>query len=271
MPAPNLADHPRPLFIAGVGASAGGLDALLRLVAALPDNKHLAVVIAQHVSPTHESKMVELLSRNSRWPVVTAEDQQSIQSKHVYVTPPGCEITIAGGEIQLDQEQRTVHAVPSVDRFLTSLAEDQQTNAIAIILSGTGQDGAKGVSAIRTHGGYVIVQSPDEAQYPGMPESAIQTGYASEIISVDMMGEQLDKYANQTPPSEDAPHETGLQRVFRLVTEKRVPISQSTNHLPSSAELTSGWKRFRCAPRTLITSMFGQTRTRKFLCSSRPC
>ena len=220
MPAPNLADHPRPLFIAGVGASAGGLDALLKLVAVLPDNEHLAVVIAQHVSPTHESKMVELLSRNSRWPVVTAEDQQSIQSKHVYVTPPSCEITIVGGVIQLDQEQRTVHAVPSIDRFLVSLAEDQQTNAIAIILSGTGQDGAKGVSAIRAHGGYVIVQSPDEAQYSGMPESAIQTGYASETISVDMMGEQLDRWVNQTPPSEDVPHETGLQRVFRLVTEK---------------------------------------------------
>lgn len=145
---PNLSDDYHPLFIVGVGASAGGLNALIKLAATLPDNERLALVVAQHVSPTHESKMVDLLSRNARWPVVTAEDQQPIQGKHVYVTPPNCEITINGGVIELRKEQRTAHAVPSVDRFLTSLAKDQQEYAIAVILSGTGKDGAEGVSVI---------------------------------------------------------------------------------------------------------------------------
>ncbi len=220
MLSPNLSDRPHPLFIAGVGASAGGLDALLRLVAALPDDEHLAMIIAQHASPTHESKMVELLSRHSRWPVVAAEDQQSVQGKHVYVTPPGYEITVSQGAIRLNQEQRTVHAVPSVDRFLTSLAEDQQANAIAIILSGTGQDGAQGVSAIQSHTGYVIVQLPAEAQYPSMPKSAIRTGCASEIVSVDDIGHHLKEYVNQVLSGESASQETGLQQMFRLVTEK---------------------------------------------------
>ncbi|MGB3777153.1 MAG: CheR family methyltransferase [Tunicatimonas sp.] len=220
MLSPNLSDRPHPLFIAGVGASAGGLDALLRLVAALPDDEHLAMIIAQHASPTHESKMVELLSRHSRWPVVAAEDQQSVQGKHVYVTPPGYEITVSRGAIRLNQEQRTVHAVPSVDRFLTSLAEDQQANAIAIILSGTGQDGAQGVSAIQSHTGYVIVQLPAEAQYPSMPKSAIRTGCASEIVSVDDIGHHLKEYVNQVLSGESASQETGLQQMFRLVTEK---------------------------------------------------
>ncbi len=217
---PDHSDDYYPLFIAGVGASAGGLDALLKLAATLPDNEQLALVVAQHVSPTHESKMVELLSRNARWPVVTAEDQQPIQRKHVYVTPPNCEITINQGVIELKREKRTAHAVPSVDRFLTSLAKDQQEQAIAIILSGTGKDGAEGVSAVQAHGGYVIAQLPQEAQHPGMPESAIKTGYVDEVLPVNEIGERLLIYVNKPAAAKDEPYEGSFQGVLRLMTEK---------------------------------------------------
>ncbi len=217
---PNLSDDYHPLFIVGVGASAGGLNALIKLAATLPDNERLALVVAQHVSPTHESKMVDLLSRNARWPVVTAEDQQPIQGKHVYVTPPNCEITINGGVIELRKEQRTAHAVPSVDRFLTSLAKDQQEYAIAVILSGTGKDGAEGVSVIREYGGYVIAQLPKEAQHPGMPRSAIETNYVNEILPVNDIGEHLHAYAIKPPADRNEPYETSLQGILRLMTEK---------------------------------------------------
>ena len=208
------------LFIVGVGASAGGLDALSNLMATLPDNKRLAVIIAQHVSPDHESKMVGLLSRRAHWPVVVAEDQQRIRGQHVYVTPPNCEITMAKGCIVLSKHQRTVHAVPSVDRFLTSLAEDQKQQAVAIILSGTGKDGAQGVADVQEQGGYVIAQQPTEAQHGGMPEAAIQTGQVNAVLGVREMGERLNELVNHPQTAHEYASETSLQGIFRLITSR---------------------------------------------------
>ncbi len=189
-------------------------------MATLPDNDHLAVVVVQHVSPDHESKMVELLSRRSRWPVVAAEDQQAFQGRHVYVTPPNCEITVAEGSIVLSEQQRKGRAVPSIDNFLTSLAADRQQQAIAIILSGTGKDGAQGVADIQEHGGYVMVQQPDEAQHSGMPESAIQTGQVNVVLAVREMGERLDEIVSHPHRTSRLTSETSLQGIFRLMTDR---------------------------------------------------
>ena len=216
----NRIDQQRSLFIVGVGASAGGLDALSNLMATLPDNERLAVIIAQHVSPDHESKMVGLLGRHARWPVVVAEDQQRIRGEHVYVTPPNCEITVVEGCIVLSKLQRTVHAVPSVDRFLTSLAEDQKQQAIAIILSGTGKDGAQGVTDVQEQGGYVIAQQPTEAQHAGMPESAIQTGQVNAVLGVCEMGERLNEVVSHPQVAREHASETSLQGIFRLMTSR---------------------------------------------------
>jgi two-component system CheB/CheR fusion protein len=219
MSTPTPSDS-QPLFIVGVGASAGGLDALSNLVATLPDNEQLALVVAQHVSPDHKSKMVKLLNREARWPVVEAEDQQYVEGKHVYVTPPNREITLRKGTICLGQEQRTVHAVPSVDRFFRSLASDQREHAIAVVLSGTGQDGTAGIADIQAHGGYVIAQSPDEAQYPGMPESAIRTGHVNETSVSSQIGDRLNSYLQQPSTRQPATQETSLQAVLRLLTQE---------------------------------------------------
>ncbi len=220
MPDQPTNESENALFIVGVGASAGGLDALANLVATLPDNERLAVVVVQHVSPDHESKMVGLLSRHARWPVVVAEDQQPIQGMHVYVTPPNREITVVNGYIVLSQQQRTVHAVPSVDRFLTSLAEDRKQQAIAIILSGTGKDGSQGVADIQEHGGYVIAQQPTEAQHKGMPESAIQTGQVNTVLEVREMGARLNERVNNPQVATGHASETSLQGIFRLMTSR---------------------------------------------------
>ena len=210
-----------PLFIVGVGASAGGLDALIKFVAVLPDDVHLAVIIAQHVSPDHKSKMVELLARHTSWPVVVAEDQAEVYGRLVYVTPPDCEITIAQRKITLAKKRRTVRAVPSIDGFLTSLAEDQQTQAIAVILSGTGQDGTQGIAAIQSHGGYVLAQQPEEAQHRDMPDAAILSGHVNEVVSVDQIGDQLVGYVkNQRRDELKGSPETSLQGILRLLTNK---------------------------------------------------
>ncbi len=210
------------LFIVGVGASAGGLDALSKLVATLPVNKvEMAVVVAQHVSPDHKSKMVELLNRDTRWPVVTAEDKLPILARHVYITPPDCEITIVKGTIILEKQHRTFHAVPSVNQFLSSLAKDQRDRAVGIILSGTGEDGVRGIADIQAHGGHVLVQQPEEAQHRGMPDAAIQSGQVNAILSVDLMGERLAQYIdNYRLNGSKALRETSLQGIFRLMTNK---------------------------------------------------
>ena len=209
------------LFIIGIGASAGGLDALTNFMAVLPDDPRLAVVIAQHVSPDHKSKMVQLLARHASWPVVAAENNAAILPQHVYITPPNCEITIHEGVIILKELHRTIHAVPSIDDFFSSLAQDQQHRAIGIILSGTGQDGTKGIMAIQKYGGYVLVQPPEESQHRGMPDAAIQSGHVNAIIPVANMGDQLLDYLEKHGSSaEEREEETSLQQIFRLMTQK---------------------------------------------------
>ncbi len=221
MPTQNDDHVAQSLYIVGVGASAGGLDALTKFMAVLPDNDHLAIVVAQHVSPDHKSKMVELLTRHAAWPVVVAENQAQVQPQQVYVTPPDCEITIVQGKIVLEKQHRTVHAVPSIDRFFTSLAEDQQTQAIAIILSGTGKDGTEGIAAIQSHGGYVLAQQLEEAQHQGMPDAAIRSGQVNEVITVDQMGDRLVAYVeNHGQGLSKSRQETSLQGIFRLLTTK---------------------------------------------------
>ena len=221
MSAPKEQPPENTLFIVGIGASAGGLDALSKLVATLPDDHRLAVIVAQHVSPDHKSKMVELLTRHATWPVMTAENEVVVQSQHVYITPPDCEITIVQGKIVIKKQHRTVHAVPSVDGFFTSLAEDQKKRAIGIILSGTGQDGTKGIAAIQLHEGYVLVQSPEEAQHQGMPDAAIQSGHVNSVLPVSEMGAQMVEYLdNQGSPTNKKTPGTSLQRIFGLMTRK---------------------------------------------------
>ena len=209
------------LFIIGIGSSAGGLEALTHLVASLPDDDRLAVVIAQHVSPDHKSQMVSLLSRHSPWPIVAAEDDLLIEPQHVYVTPPNCEITIVKGRTVLKERHRTIHAVPSIDDFFTSLAKDKGNHAIGIILSGTGKDGTKGIAAIQDQGGYILAQSLDDSQHHGMPEAAIQSGYVNVVATANEMAEHLSDYlTNFGTPGAKEDQETSLQQIFRLMTQK---------------------------------------------------
>ncbi len=211
-----------PVFIVGIGASAGGLDALTKLIANLPDHSdRFAIIVAQHVSPDHKSKMVELLARRATWPVVAAEDQVAVQAGKVYVTPPNCEILIEQGTIALKEQHRTVQAVPSVDHFFASLAKDQEQHAIGIILSGTGEDGTQGIREIQQQGGHVMVQAPEEAHHRGMPDAAIRSGQVDQVLSVTHMGKALDQYVNSDEADKKVgAEETSLQGIFRLLTQK---------------------------------------------------
>ena len=181
--------------VVGIGASAGGLEALQEFFKALPDEPGMAFVVILHLDPTRTSLLAELLDRQTKMKVVQVDDEPQIAANRVYVTPPGKYLGIAGGRLHLSEPDRPCGARAAIDYFLRSLAEDQQQRAIAIILSGTGADGSLGVKAVKSHGGMVIAQDPGAAAHEGMPSSAIATGTVDHILRPGEMPNVLLRYA----------------------------------------------------------------------------
>lgn len=175
--------------IVGVGASAGGLEAFMELLKALRPQLGMAFVLIPHLDPHHESALTELLSRATKMPVLQVEHGQRVTPDHVYVIPPGQEMTIRQGILQLAarQKQRPM----SIDTFLRSLAEDRRNNAIGVILSGTATDGTLGLAAIKGEGGITFAQDPKTAKYDGMPSSAIASGVVDFILKPAMIAKEL--------------------------------------------------------------------------------
>ena len=162
--------------IVGVGASAGGLEAFTQLLKALPSRTGVACVLVQHLDPTHESALTELLARATEMPVRQVTDAMPVEPNRVYVIPPNVDMVISQGILRLTPRTETRgHHMP-IDRFLRSLAEDKGSNAIGVILSGTASDGTLGLAAIKGEGGITFAQDEKSAKYDGMPESAIAAG-----------------------------------------------------------------------------------------------
>ena len=164
------------LIIVGLGASAGGLEALRAFVAELPLRANMAYVVAQHMSPQHRSMMADLLSRETKLVVVEAKDGVIPNPDTVYIGPPNGDIFIKDGKLALRKPLSEIGPKPSVDYLFTSMAEELGERAIGVVLSGTGSDGAHGVRAINAAGGICIAQSPDSAKYDSMPQAAIKAG-----------------------------------------------------------------------------------------------
>src|SRR5436190_3155192 len=167
---------PAKLRVVGIGASAGGLESLEQFFANLPRNPGMAFVVVQHLSPDFRSMMDELLGRHSDMPVKLAEHDTEVQPNHVYLLPPGKEITIRNRRLQLNDKERPHAFTLPIDLFLRSLAKDVGPDAVAIILSGSGSDGSRGLGDIKRAGGRVFVESTDSAKFDGMPLSALATG-----------------------------------------------------------------------------------------------
>ncbi len=148
-------------LIVGIGASAGGLDACRKLVEALPAGNGMAFILVQHLDPTHESMMVDLLAGHTSMTVLQATSGMPIERDHLYVIPPGTYLSVAGGALRLSQPQARHGARLPFDFLLHSLAEEQGVRAACVILSGTGADGSLGLKAVKEKGGLVIAQSPD--------------------------------------------------------------------------------------------------------------
>ncbi len=193
---------PLELPVAGLVASAGGLDAFKKFFGAMPADTGIAFVLIPHLDPQHASLMVELLARHTAMPVVEAAEGMAVEANRVYIIPPNKNMTIAGGVLHLTGPVERGSWQTSIDLFLRSLADDQLEKAICIILSGTGSHGTLGLKAVKAAGGMALVQDPKTAASPGMPESAIATGLADHVLPVEQMPEALVKYAQHFYGSE---------------------------------------------------------------------
>jgi len=176
--------------IVGIGASAGGLDAFKKLIAAIPESSGMAYVLVQHLDPSHESMLPEILQRATSIPVHEITDDIHLAPDHIYIIPSNKILTSADGVLQLAPRDKKILNL-SIDIFLTSLAEVHKEFAVGVILSGTGQDGTKGLKAIKEYGGICIAQDTESAAYDGMPESAINAGVVDFILAPEKIPEQL--------------------------------------------------------------------------------
>jgi two-component system CheB/CheR fusion protein len=190
--------------VAGIGASAGGLDAFKKFFAAMPPDSGIAFVLVPHLDPAHKSLMVELLARHTTMPVVEAANDLPVEANRVYVIPPNKYMTIHGGALRLTGPVERRTSQTSIDLFLRSLADDQQERSICIILSGTGSHGTLGLKAVKAAGGMAMVQGPATAAYERMPQNAVATGLADYVLPVEQMPEALVKYVTGRRPAEAA-------------------------------------------------------------------
>ncbi|KQN05061.1 CheR family methyltransferase [Sphingomonas sp. Leaf25] len=171
-----MADGTGAVPIVGIGASAGGLEALRDMLAPARLPTGLAFVIVQHLDPNHESMLAQLLDRNTVLEVLQSAGGERIEADKVYIIPPGRGLAIRDGVLELTEFQQPRGLRRPIDDFFQSLAGDQQANAACVILSGTGADGTTGLRAIKENGGVCVVQQPESARYDGMPLSAVGTG-----------------------------------------------------------------------------------------------
>ena len=179
------------LQIVGIGASAGGLEALRTLVAQLPQNNDACYIVAQHLSPQYRSMMVELLARETTLTLAEAKNNMPLQGRTIYITPPNKDVFVSKNKLRLRKPQTEIGPKPSVDYFFASLAKVYGERAIGIILSGTGSDGTQGVRAIKAVGGITIAQEPESAKYDGMPNSAIRSGAVDLVLTPEAISATL--------------------------------------------------------------------------------
>lgn len=192
----------KSFYVVGIGSSAGGLDALEQFFTIMQPDCGMAFVVISHLSPDHVSVMPALIGRFTRMRTFQIESGMQVEPNCVYVTPSNKDVAIMNGFFQLMDAAETRGLRQPIDYFFRSLAHDQREMAIAIVLSGSGSDGASGVREIKAELGLVMAQDPDSAKYNGMPISSISTGVVDYIMPADKMPEQLLRYKKHTLVSE---------------------------------------------------------------------
>ena len=183
---------PAAFDIIAIAASAGGVTALTKLLGRLPADFGATVLIVQHVDPRHRSLMPQVIGRQSRLPVTHAEEGTDLEPCHVYLAPPDRHMLIKRkGTLTLTDTELVNFVRPSADLMFESVAAAYGDRAIAIVLTGTGHDGATGVTAIKKRGGTVVAQDEASSEFFGMPSSAIKTGAVDMVLPLDEIAPKL--------------------------------------------------------------------------------
>jgi len=220
------------IHIAGIGASAGGLEAMLPMCSRLRPTGRIVYIIAQHMAHNGHSELVaRLIQRESVLPLVLVNEAVRLQADTVYLIPAGKDGLVRSDMLTLSEPAPGNISTPSVNGLLQSIAVNCGSNAIGIVLSGTGSDGVAGCRAIRAAGGLTLVQEPAEAKYAGMPAAVIAAGLADQVVSVEMVGERLAaRFAGYVPPVAGVtPQPVGVHREtseFDVSDEQRRELEQ---------------------------------------------
>jgi two-component system, chemotaxis family, CheB/CheR fusion protein len=209
--------------IVGIGASAGGLEALELFLRHVPDGCGMAFVIVQHLDPTHKGIMVELLQRATSLPVVQVKDRLRVAPDRVYVIPPNKDMSILNGVLHLLEPAAPRGLRLPIDFFFRSLADDCRSRSIGVILSGMGSDGTLGLRAIKEKAGAVFVQTPASAKFDGMPRSAVAAGLADVVAPAEELPRRIADYLKHAPldgktdPSRESKTQSALEKICILL------------------------------------------------------
>lgn len=210
-------------YIVAIGASAGGLEAIHEFFDHMPQSSSFSFIVIQHLSSDYKSLLVELVSKHTHMKVFEAANEMSIQQDCVYIIPNNKLMTVSKGRLILADKSLTKAPNTAIDTFLHTLAKDKKEKAVAVVLSGTGTDGTKGIQSIKEHGGMVIVQDPKTAKFDGMPNSAIASGNADFILPPNRIYEELFNYVNEEPVQvlqNGHIDELLLDEIFKMVHEQ---------------------------------------------------
>lgn len=221
--------------VVAIGASAGGLEAFLKLVAKIPVDSGMAFVLIQHLDPSHESLGVDIINKATKLRTVEASDGVIIRPNTIYLKPPQCGLHIIGEKLKTSPRTTPPHR-HTIDYFFESLAKSMKSRAIGIVLSGMGNDGTHGLKLIRAEGGATIVQDPASAKFESMPTSAIEAGMADFVLDPGKMPQELMRLVSHphfpiTKLEESTPEDTmaitGLSEIFgKIQAASHVDFSQ---------------------------------------------
>lgn len=222
----------KPFPIVGIGASAGGLEAVIQLLNHLPIDTGMGFVLVQHLDPSHESLAAEIYSRATRMKVTEVKESIQVQPNHVYIIPPNFSMGILNGVLNLVQRTETGGVPLVIDFFLHTLANDQKNRAVGVILSGMGSDGTPGLMAIKAEGGITFAQNPKTAKFDGMPQNAITSGAVDLVLSPQQIAEELARIAHHpyiVPKPQHPNSEHGNEPANEPESEDDRPLSRQKN------------------------------------------
>ena len=214
--------------VVGIGASAGGLDTFKRLLKAIPEFSGMAYILVQHMDPSHESILAELLQRVTKIPVVEVTDNIKVSPDHIYIIPSNKLLTATDGVLKLSARPLKNHKSMPIDLFFTSLAEVHQSHAIGVVLSGTGTDGTLGLKAIKAQGGITFAQEQNSASYDAMPQSAIDADVVDFILKPEnipkqllLLNERFNQNSVYDQPDSEQEQEDDFKKILSMLRIRR--------------------------------------------------